>query len=182
MSQDKWSKARGRGEGRWHHQYAKYANSLSRRECNGSIFEFSSPWDHVSKKCMLKSAFIVTAFTGSVWPISKNDEKCEFTPTSFSMWMPSWTNETVTNLNCDDITVSTEKMTPSHDSNSEQVIWLWSNSSLHLFSEDLKERHLRLSTSQAWFESELMQNGDNGGEKERSICPVVISTARHEFH
>ena len=75
------SKASGRGVGRWHHWYGKYADLLSTRERKGSIFGFFHPETRF-QKCLFTGA----AFTGSMWTISQNNAKHVFTQKSTSVW------------------------------------------------------------------------------------------------
>ena len=70
----KRSKATDRAVGRWRHQYAKYADSLSKRERKGRVFKVFHPETRFQK-----SAFIGTAFTGSTWTTGKNGAKHAFT-------------------------------------------------------------------------------------------------------
>ena len=78
------SEARGRGVGRWHLRFRKYADWLSTREREGCIFRFF----HLETRFQ-KSAFSGAAFSGSVWTVSQNDAKhVRFSNRAFSCGRP----------------------------------------------------------------------------------------------
>ena len=55
---------------KWRHRYAKYVDSLSKREHKDGIFEFFHP-----EARFKKSTFIGTVVTESIWRIGQNDTK-----------------------------------------------------------------------------------------------------------